>query len=235
MLAYTDLILGLIRLGWMAVQTEHEGRHNGGKMADEAIEAAERIAMRLRFLAHLGYAKNKTSSMTNAQWAALSFFNNANRFSRTLQSFAAFHSATVGSTSQTIDRLVKKELLLRVADKIDGRRARFDLTDEARKLAKSGPPETLLGPLSSLSAAKIAELESTLQDVLLTVLEDMNTSILGRCKDCRFRKEHFSVDKNGTGHFCAKFSEILTKRDTELECVHFGPCDPVSEAQSTIA
>jgi len=207
----------------------------GGKMSEETIEAAERIVMRLRFLARLGFAKSKTASMTNAQWAALTFFRNANRFSRTLQSFAAFHSATVGSTSQTIDRLVKKDLLVRVTDKIDGRRARFDLTDDARELAKRGPLEELIGPLSSLTAAKRAELESTLQNVLHAVVETMDTSILGRCQDCRFRKEHYSVDMNGTGYFCAKFSEVLTKQDTELECVHFVPCDAVSESQSMIA
>lgn len=204
-------------------------------MSDETIESAERIAMRLRFLARLGFAKSKTGSMTNAQWAALTFFRNANRFSRTLQSFAAFHSATVGSTSQTIDRLVKKELLVRVTNKIDGRRARFDLTDEARELAKFGPLEELIGPLSSISAAKRADLEATLHEVLLGVLNAMDTAILGRCQDCRFRKEHYSVDKIGTGYFCTKFSDVLTQRDTELECVHYVPCDPVSHAQSMIA
>lgn len=204
-------------------------------MSDETFEAAQRIAMRLRFLARLGFANSKTASMTNAQWAALAFFRNANRFSRTLQSFAAFHSATVGSTSQTIDRLVKKELLVRVTDKIDGRRVRFDLTDQARELSKIGPLEELIGPLSSISAAKRADLEAALQEVLLSVLGTMDTSILGRCQDCRFRKEHYSLDKIETGYFCAKFSDVLTQCDTELECVHYAPCDPVSEAQSMIA
>lgn len=203
-------------------------------MSNETIKAAERIAMRLRLLARLGFAKSKTASMTNAQWAALTFFRNSNRFSRTLQSFAAFHSATVGSTSQTIDRLVKKQLLVRVTDKIDGRRARFDLTDEARELAKTGPLEDLIGALSSISAAKRAELEAALQEVLLGVLNTMDTAILGRCQDCRFRKEHYSVDKIGTSYFCTKFSDVLTECDTELECVHYAPCDPVPEAQSMI-
>lgn len=204
-------------------------------MSDDTYEAAARIAMRLRFLARVGFAKSKTGSMTNAQWAALTFFRNANRFSRTLQSFAAFHSATVGSTSQTIDRLVKKDLLVRVTDKIDGRRARFDLTDEARALSKDGPLEELIGPLSSISAAERANLEATLQEVMLGVLATMDTSILGRCQGCRFRKEHYSADKIGTGYFCAKFSEVLTIPDTELECVHFAPGDPVSDAQGMIA
>lgn len=204
------------------------------KMSDKTNESAQRIAMRLRFLARLGFAKGKTGSMTNAQWAALTFFRSANRFSRTLQSFAGFHSATVGSASQTIDRLVKKGLLVRITDKIDGRRARFDLTDEALELSKTGPLEELIGSLSSISAAKRADLETFLQEILFGVLEKLDTAILGRCENCRFRKEHYASDEAGTGYFCVKFSEVLTVRDTELECVHFAPCDPVSDAQSMI-
>jgi len=89
--------------------------------------------MAFQAVARFGFAGGGNCELTNAQWAALRYFRNVNRFSRTLSGFANFHSTTRGSASQTIGSLVKKRLLDRRLNDTDRRRVLFELTEKLRK------------------------------------------------------------------------------------------------------
>jgi len=64
---------------------------------------------------------------TATQWTAMVFFGRANRFSRTVSSFAEFHAMTSGAASQTIRRLVDRGFLHPpVGDRRKKQQARLD-------------------------------------------------------------------------------------------------------------
>ena len=196
-------------------------------MNNSPARSARRIAIYLRFLSRLGFATSKPHAMTNAQWAALEFFGSVNRHSRTLRGFAEYHSTTLGSASQTIDRLVKKKLLVRVQDKHDGRRARFDLTENALNIAADGPLDAIIPSISALSSEQRVDLEVILQDVLSKISTMENVAILGRCQSCQFRREQHDPGESGILFICSKFGHALSEADSEEECVHYAPTDTV--------
>lgn len=165
--------------------------------------------------------------MTNAQWAALEFFGSVNRHSRTLRGFAEYHSTTLGSASQTIDRLVRKKLLVRIQDKHDGRRARFDLTELALNVTADGPLEEITPQISALSEQQRTDLEAILHEILRTVFSKEKIAILGRCQSCKFRREHHDPGEATMRYICTKLGQELDDADSEAECVHYAPVNAV--------
>src|SRR5215472_11634943 len=78
-------------------------------------------------------------ALTSAQWMALRYFSRANRFSRTVSTFAAFPATTRGTASQTVKGLIKQGYLVRIPSDTDGRSARVDLTDNAKAILARDP------------------------------------------------------------------------------------------------
>jgi len=94
-------------------------------------------------LSHCTYREGYRDGLKPAQWSALRYFSNANRFSKTTSAFARYQAITLGAASQTIGALVDKRLLKRTRDKADRRRHNLALTAKAEKLLCADPIQSL--------------------------------------------------------------------------------------------
>jgi DNA-binding MarR family transcriptional regulator len=72
------------------------------------------IAELVFHLGRIATGEGLVEGLTAAQWAALRYFAQANRFSRTPSAFAAFHGTTRGTASQTIKSLETQCYLTRM-------------------------------------------------------------------------------------------------------------------------
>jgi len=84
-----------------------------------------------------------TPGLNPAQWGALRYFETSAPDHKTVTGFANFQGTTKGTASETVSALVKKGLLVRIADKEDKRVHHLMLTQEGQALLKSDPLEEL--------------------------------------------------------------------------------------------
>lgn len=192
-------------------------------MPDRTHDTPRRASASLQFLARIGSTRGKNSGLTRAQWETLQYFGTVNRFSRTLSGCAQFHSTSQGSASQTIKSLVKRGLLARVPDENDGRRARFDLTDEARVVCFDGSPDELVRMISLLTVERQDRLQESLQEILSKIHERLQRPVLGNCEDCKFSKQRLDTEKGVAIDFCTRSRSDLDMADMEYECIHHTP------------
>ncbi len=90
-------------------------------------------------LGRIASGEGLVEGLTAAQWAALRYLAQANRFSRTPSAFAAFHGTTRGTASQTIKSLETQGYLTRMRSEADRRSVRLALTEKARGILANDP------------------------------------------------------------------------------------------------
>lgn len=170
-------------------------------------------------LGHCAYSEAFSAGLNPAQWAALRFFERANRFSRTVSAFARYHGTTRGTASQTIRALVHKGYLLRRPAKRDQRSFRLELTHTAHQLLGSDPLGEFVSAAGALPAAQCSALADGLRAILDQVLEKRARRPFGVCTSC----EHLcAVDGAGEGgcrHHCRLQDELLDHRELGRMCV----------------
>jgi len=101
-------------------------------------------------LGRIASGEGLAERLTAAQWAALRYFAQANRFSQTPSAFAAFHATTRGTASQTIKSLETQGYLTRIRSEGDRRSVRLVLTEKARGILANDPFESLVRAADSL-------------------------------------------------------------------------------------
>ena len=101
-------------------------------------------------LGRIASGEGLAERLTAAQWAALRYFAQANRFSQTPSAFAAFHATTRGTASQTIKSLETQGYLTRIRSEGDRRSIRLVLTEKARGILANDPFESLVRAADSL-------------------------------------------------------------------------------------
>ena len=97
------------------------------------------IAELIFHLGRMSTGDGLVEGLTAAQWSALRYFDQANRFSRTPSAFAAFHATTRGTASQTIKSLEAQGYLTRMRSEHDRRSVRLGLTDKAKGSLANDP------------------------------------------------------------------------------------------------
>ncbi len=97
-----------------------------------------------------------------AQWSALRFIARPGTCPGTVAGFARHHRATTGTASQTIDALVRKQLVARVENPQDRRSALLTLTEAGRAILAQDPLVALGDHVSNLSARELSALHGHL-------------------------------------------------------------------------
>ena len=180
---------------------------------------ARTVANLVARLGHCAYGDAYRDGLKPAQWSALRYFSQANRFSRTMSAFAAYQGTSAAAASQTISTLVGKKLLERTADTRDRRKHHVTLTARARRLIASDPLEALTEAAATLAEPDRRRVVSALHRMLGRLLEDRAGVGFGYCADCRF----LACRRAGkaAAHHCELLDEVLDADDVDGLCVNF--------------
>lgn len=172
----------------------------------------------LERIGHLSRTDEKTGDLYPAQWAALRYLSQANRFSRTPMALATYLGATRGTTSQTLMALERKGYITRKASQRDKRSIDINLSAKGKKALKADPVLQLVTAIDAAIGPQSAQLHTHLTRLLEHMIRQNEGQRFGACHTCR----HFRADEGGSNarpHFCGLLEEPLSDSDKELICV----------------
>ncbi len=166
-----------------------------------------------------------SAGLNAAQWSALRYFSRANRFSRTVSAFAAFHHTTKGTASQTVKSLVSRGLLTRTPSQRDGRSATVALTEAGRAFLRQDPFEALVDAVARLTRRQRGDMAEALGSMLEDLACGRGKRRFGRCTGCSFLC--YADDRERRPPFaCGLAGEFLQSEETRQICVNFHPQRP---------
>ncbi|KLN61590.1 MarR family transcriptional regulator [Kiloniella spongiae] len=165
-----------------------------------------------RLVNHDGHAEG----LKPAQWDALRYLAQANRFSRSPGALTSYLGATKGTISQTLMSLEKKGFVVKTQDLHDKRSVALELTTAGKNLAKEDALQPFQKILSDLPANDQKDITTALEKLLLAKLRSDGNKPFGICNTCRhFRKNNPS----GSPHFCDLLKEPLSDAGSEKICI----------------
>ena len=156
-------------------------------------------------------------SLTAAQWTALRYFANANRFSRTPSGFSQYHATTRGTASQTVKSLVNLGLLSRRTHQSDGRSTVLDVTEAGHELLHHDPLKHLRHVLARLPHDKQKLLADALGQAIADLAQARDAPVFGTCSDC----SHCETDDRAI--YCHCTQSMLSQTEMHAICVDFHP------------
>jgi DNA-binding MarR family transcriptional regulator len=187
-----------------------------GCMLEQQLDLAPRIVALIERLGRLTRGVQHMSGIKPAQWEALRFLAQANRYSRTPSCLASFLGSTRGTVSQTLLALEKKGLIIRRPREDDRRGMDLDLTTEGRKLLAKDPLRALEG---ATEEAGLGNLESVVEG-LSSVLEAMRRrnglfgfGLCGTCIDF-----HADSGEKECPCRCGRTGDIFKAEEATLIC-----------------
>jgi DNA-binding MarR family transcriptional regulator len=187
----------------------------------ELIMKSRAIAELVFHIGRIATGEGLVEGLTAAQWAALRYFSQANRFSRTPSAFAAFHGTTRGTASQTIKSLENQSYLTRIRSEDDRRSVKFVLTEKAKDILANDPLESLVRAADSLPPSAKDHFANALQRMLGQVSQERGKPLFGTCTPCQYlESDDCSCEKKVT-HVCGFTSESLLKEELDGVCINF--------------
>lgn len=144
------------------------------------------------------------------QWAALSYLDRANRFSRTPTHVAEYMAATRGTVSQTLKTLARKNLIEEHRSEQDKRSIFYSVTQQGIFQLKR--TSFLEETVSNLDKDDSSHLLKGLEALTRTALKKRGFKAFGTCETCCHH------EKTSTGGFCRLLNEQLTPPETKQIC-----------------
>lgn len=179
------------------------------------------IADMVLHLGRIASGDGHAGGLTPVQWAGLRYFARANRFSRTPSAFAAFHSTTRGTASQTIKGLVAEGYLKQSRSETDRRSVRLDLTKKARALLNEDPIEALVRAADALPPGVRSSFSIVLQRLLGSVAMQTRKPFFGTCETCVHFQGEGCCQDGKTAYECGFVKDALTAEELEQLCINF--------------
>jgi DNA-binding MarR family transcriptional regulator len=193
------------------------------------LEMNSRAIAELVFhLGRIASGEGLVEGLTAAQWAALRYFAQANRFSRTPSAFAAFHGTTRGTASQTIKSLETQGYLTRMRSEDDRRSVRLVLTEKARRILANDPFESLVRAADSLPQSVQGHFANALQRMLGQVAQERGKPPFGTCTSCQHLESDGCSRDEPTPYACGFTSEPLLLEELDEVCINFVPGKPTT-------
>jgi DNA-binding MarR family transcriptional regulator len=177
-------------------------------------ELLERIGRLLRG------ARHRTDLLNPAQWEALRYLGQANRYSRTPSALTRYLGATKGTVSQTVIALERKGLVRRADDPRDRRGVRLGLTVRGRANLQQDP---VLNLLDGIDPELLSRLESDLAALLIHLQRSNQHRPFGLCATCRFFQRDVDEGADGGPHRCGLTLEPLATPEEEQICAEHEP------------
>lgn len=165
-------------------------------------------------------ARHRTDLLNPAQWEALRFLGQANRYSRTPTALTRYLGSTKGTVSQTLIALERKGLVRRADDPRDRRGVRLGLTSRGRANLQRDP---LLDLLDGIDPALLSRLEADLGELLVHLQRGNRHRPFGLCGTCRFFQRDAGDTNGGAPHRCGLTLEPLTTYESEQICAEHEP------------
>ncbi|MFT4854077.1 MAG: DNA-binding MarR family transcriptional regulator [Candidatus Pseudothioglobus sp.] len=190
-------------------------------MKKELTMNSRAIAELVFHLGRIATGEGLVEGLTAAQWAALRYFAQANRFSRTPSAFAAFHGTTRGTASQTIKSLETQCYLTRMRSEDDRRSVRLVLTDKAKGILANDPLESLVRAADSLPPGAQGNFANALQRMLSEVTQERGKPSFGTCASCQHLQSNSCRQKGTAAYACGFTSESLLLEELEGVCINF--------------
>lgn len=122
-----------------------------GPLPHAVADVIEHIGRRLQSLAY-------SESLNPAQWTLLRFLARSNPSARTPTGFARFHMTTKSAATQTIEALLRKNLIRCGPHPHDQRAKLLELTPEGLRALQRDPMNDLVSALETLPEADLHEL-----------------------------------------------------------------------------
>jgi len=185
------------------------------------------IAELVFHMGRIASGEGLAQGLTAAQWAALRYFAQANRFSRTPSAFAAFHATTRGTASQTIKSLETQGYLTRMRSEEDRRSVRLVLTEKARGILANDPFESLVRAADSLPPNIQGHFSNALQNMLGQVAQERGKPPFGTCTSCQYLESDSCRREGQTPYACGFTSEPLRLEELDGICIDFVPGKPI--------
>lgn len=161
---------------------ETHAANGAGETGKAAV--AQRVIVLLDRLGRLTRELQFANGLNPAQWEALRFIAQANKFSRTPSALAEYLGATKGTVSQTLIALENKGLITRCKKTDDRRQVELCLTDQGQTMLGNDPMQTLERASSEIAD----ELGTEMVKGLTRLLHDLQTrhqvADFGVCQDC---------------------------------------------------
>ena len=185
------------------------------------------IAELVFHLGRIATGDGLAEGLTTAQWAALRYFDQANRFSRTPSAFAAFHATTRGTASQTIKSLEAQGFLTRMRSENDRRSVRLVLTDKAKSILANDPLESLSRAAESLPPSIQDHFADALQRMLSQVSQERGKTPFGTCTSCQHLENKLCSRQQQGTYACGFTREPLLREELDGVCINFIHGKPV--------
>jgi len=186
------------------------------------------IAELVFHLGRIATGEGLVEGLTAAQWAALRYFAQANRFSQTPSAFAAFHGTTRGTATQTIKSIEALGYLSRMRSEDDRRSVRLVLTEKARGILANDPLESLVRATDSLPPSVRGHFANTLQRMLGQVTQERGKPPFGTCTSCQHLESDGCKREGHAPYECGLTSEPLLLEELDGICINFVSGKPIT-------
>jgi len=172
----------------------------------------------LERIGHLSRTEENVGDLYPAQWAALRYLSQANRFSRTPMALTRYLCTTRGTASQTLMALDRKGYITRKPSARDKRAIDIELTKKGRALLQTDPILHLVSMIETAIGEEGKHLRAHLSLILESLVKANDGHRFGECQTCRhFRFRGGSTKKSP--HFCSLLEADLSSSDSEKICV----------------
>lgn len=176
------------------------------------------VANLLERIGHLSRSDEQFGDLYPAQWAALRYLAQANRFSCTPMALTRYLGTTRGTISQTLNALEKKGYVARQPSERDKRSVNVELTASGRQKLEADPILRLANVTDSTLGGDTKRARQLLEKVLAGLIAANGGRPFGQCRTCR----HFqrgSGASAGMPHRCGLLEVDLSDSDSQAICV----------------
>lgn len=177
------------------------------------IYIVDRLARLIRGVSH-------EQGLNPAQWDALRFLDQANRFSRSPGAVTAYLGSTKGTVSQTLQALERKGLIRKTAQLSDRRGVQVDLTERGRDVLKEDPMRALEEALSALPADERAAVRDGLEKIIAQMLAAREGRPFGVCQTCKY---FIPGQYRGGDNWCSLLDLSVVEGDENRLCIEHEP------------
>jgi DNA-binding MarR family transcriptional regulator len=186
--------------------------------SSEALEVA-RLIDRLERLTRFG---EQSGDLNPAQWEALRYLGQANRFSRTPAALADYLASTRGTISRTLASLEAKGYLERRANLRDGRSVEFILTDKAAAALETDPLLALAEDIEKAAGADMTPMLEGLRRTLRAAIVRNHGRAFEACRSCSYFRTNVRPGCP-SAHHCGLLDEPLSDEESRLICAEHEP------------
>lgn len=170
-------------------------------------------------VSRLIHSLQQAEGLRPAQWEALRYLGQANRYSRSPSAVTAYLHATRSPVSQVINSLVARGLVDRQPNPKDKRGVCLSVTDKGRDVLKRDPLNRVSSAVYALEDNARESIELGLSGLLSEMLRGPRHHAFGVCGTCRYFRRDGAHGEPGGPHRCGLTLEALSLDDSHLICV----------------